>query len=183
MSYNPPPPPPEQRFDFKKVWYRGGHSAYPERHSGMLILTSYWLVFQEMKGLTSNKSGNFRLEIPTSQIQGSHIMKREEISRLTSIVAGPLWGVGMPIQQTFVVIEYLDNAGFKQTPLFDFSIDWGDKEKGKFLRQLYEYIKDNPKPSPPTSDVVEDPLQTLKLRYAKGEISKEQYEEMKKILS
>jgi len=180
MSYNlPPPPPPE--LVFNDVYYFGGHSAHPEKHSGLISLTPDWLVFQEMTGLTRNKRGNFRLEIPIQQITQTQVMDHSEISRATSILAGPLWGMGMPVKQKFVAVQYTDLNGRQHTPLFDFAPDFGDKRKADFMSRLYEFTKNNPKPTVTTA--AEDPMQMLKLRYAKGEITKEQFEEMKQTLS
>jgi len=56
----------------------------------------------------------------------------------------------------------LSDMGRKNAMKYRALLDWLEREKGK------------------TSE--EDPLKLLKLRYAKGDISKEQYEEMKKTL-
>lgn len=177
MSYNlSPPPPPEQIF--KDVYYFGGHSAYPEKHSGQLTLTTHWLIFQEMTGLIKKNPGAFRLEIPINKITNTSIMNHSEISRATSIIAGPLWGVGLPVKQKFVVIQYSDQNGIIQNPLFDFITDWGDKDKGKLTRALYEYTKNNQ--IQPATEA--GPLHQLKLRLAMGEISREEFEETKKLL-
>jgi len=35
-------------------------------------------------------------------------------------MAGPMWGGDMPVKKTFVLVEYEDNFGIEQKPLFDF---------------------------------------------------------------
>ena len=163
------------------VYYFGGHKSYanPNKCSGHFTVTPETIIFQEMKGLRQNQLGDFKLEIPVNKIENISIKKVSEISRLTSVIAGPMWGVGMPIKQKFVLIEYEDDFGMKQTPVFEILTDSGDKKKNLVIKTVYEYMKKNMKPK---KQVEEDPLKILKLRYAKGEIDKEEFEEMKKTL-
>ena len=165
---------------FGNILYFGGHKAYPEKKNGKLIITPINLTFQETKGIKLDKSGEFKLDIPIEKIKEISIKKTSEISRFTSIMAGPMWGVGMPVKKTFVLVEYEDQYGMTQTPLFDFPVDFGSKQKGKVIRAVYDQMKHRKKPQEQQKE--EDPLKILKLRYVKGEISKEDFEEMKKTL-
>lgn len=165
---------------FGNILYFGGHKAYPEKKNGKLIITPINLTFQETKGIKLDKSGEFKLDIPIEKIKEISIKKTSEISRFTSIMAGPMWGVSLPVKKTFVLVEYEDQYGMTQTPLFDFPVDFGSKQKGRVIRAVYDQMKLRKKPQEQQKE--EDPLKILKLRYVKGEISKEDFEEMKKTL-
>jgi len=159
---------------FENIVYAGGHSAYPEKHNGRLLVTPTALTFQETRG-------DFNLEISLESVENISVQTASEISRLSTVLVGPLWSMGFPMKSKFVLVEYEDEVGMKQTPLFDFPFDSGDKKKGKVMRTLHRHLK-KIKKKPKEKPELEDPIKILKTRYAKGEISKEEYEEMKKEL-
>mgnify|MGYP001155235488 CR=1 FL=1 len=161
---------------FTNIVYAGGYSAYPEKHNGQLVINPTTLTFQERKG-------DFRLEIPLTKIENVSVKTTSEISRLSTVLVGPLWSMGFPAKSKLVAVEYEDEMGVKQIPLFDFPLDGGDKKKGKVMRAVHEQLKEiKVKPKEKKISVAEDPLKILKIRYAKGEISREEYKEMKKII-
>ena len=119
---------------FQNIIYAGGHAAYAKKHNGKLILTSTTLIFQE-------KKGKLNLEIPLAKIKNIGIKTASEISRLSTFVVGPLWSMGFPMKSKFVIIEYEDEIGMKQMPLFDFPLDRGDKHKGEVMQAIYAQLK------------------------------------------
>jgi len=78
------------------------------------------------------------------------------------------------IERTYIFVPerktVAENLGLKSSKVWDLKTLWED---------LNHKIK---KKEIPSKEEVLDPLKILQLRYAKGEITKEQYEEMKKVL-
>jgi hypothetical protein len=85
-------------------------------------------------------------------------------------------------------IPYVDENGIVQQPVFGVS-----SYKGKEIRiraeKLYEQLVEEKQASShvvnkkiQTDDDKDDPITVLKLRFAKGEITKEEYEEMRKTI-
>ncbi len=157
-----------ERFDV--VTYIGGHSSSSEKHVGKILLTEKELIFED------NQSANFVLKIPYQKIEKLSVKTTTEINKLRTVLAGPMWSMGFPDTNKFVLIEYVDKVGMSQTPLFDSR----NKTKDRIMKTLYEKIKNIRKTEAPITQ--EDPLRVLKLRYAKGEITKEEYEEIKRLL-
>ncbi len=95
-----------------------------------------------------------------------------------------------------IVVPYLDENGISQEPRFGVS-SFGGKAIRELASKLYEQIvkETNTKSNqvPPSNmnlksvtgsvPITDDPISVLKLRFAKGEISKEEYEDMRKTLS
>lgn len=176
--------PPPKRIEFTNIVYAGGHSAHPEKHNGKLILTPTHLIFQELSLslLAENSLGKFRLEIPIKLITNISVQSIEQISRLTSVLAGPLWSMGFPARHKFLLVEYLDDVKLKHAPIFDFPGDFGDKKKGQIMQKLHSKMRDLRSQQTEKRPEVDEPLKILKIRFAKGEINKDEYLEMKKIL-
>ncbi len=161
---------------FDDIIYAGDHSAFPRKHNGELYLEEKDLIFE------GDKRDDLELIIPFQKIENLSIKTTSEINLLRTILAGPLWSMAYQDKNKFVLVEYVDKVGMKQTPLFDFPGDSGDEKKEAFMQILYEKIKKNKVDKTETQTLEEDPTKVLKLRYVKGEISKEEYEEMKKVL-
>lgn len=168
------------------ITYAGGYSGSSEECFGRLMFKEEELVFEGRKykhvisiGANQNlKRYDFELRIPYQKIENLSIKTTSEINRLRTVLAGPLWSMGLPDKNEFVLVEYIDEVGMKQTPLFN-----SDKTtKGAIMNILYEKIKKHKMDKTETQLVQEDPMVILKLRYVKGEISKEEYAEMKKVL-
>lgn len=156
---------------FKNIFYAGGHNTYPEKRNGRLIVNPAALIFQETKS-------DWSLEIPIEKFKTISVKTTSEIKRLKTFLGGPLLSMGLPDKKKFVLVEYEDELEMKQTPLFDFPLDLEDKKKGTVMRAIYTHLKGMKS----TESKSEDPIKILKTRFAKGEISKKEYEEMKKIL-
>jgi hypothetical protein len=165
--------------------YLGGHTSFPYQRDGILSLYAYpvnKVVFE---------SDDFNFEIPTSSITGTRVVVGKEIDSmkvLLGVVITPLAFAtqGLRKENKVFYIEFKDEAKTKQTVVFDHSdsID-------EFVDKLAELVKENkvtntksiPKPEQPIVHKAEDPLHIIKIRYAKGEITKEQYEDMKRTLT
>jgi hypothetical protein len=117
----------------------------------------------------------------------------EEISRKQG-VSGGAGDIGIGSGMLYdsgkahhIAIPYIDENGIPQAPRFGIS-----SFRGKAIREwavkLYQQVVNEKRESAKflskavSSSNFDDPLKVLKLRFAKGEITKEQYEEMRKLL-
>jgi hypothetical protein len=82
----------------------------------------------------------------------------------------------------------VDENGIVQQPVFGVS-SYKGKEIRIWAEKLYEQLVEEKQASSPvvnekiqTDDDKDDPITVLKLRFAKGEITKEEYEEMRKTI-
>jgi hypothetical protein len=98
-----------------------------------------------------------------------------------------------------ILVPYVDENGIPQAPRFGLSSYMRETIR-KLASELYlrvvsekresirfSSIADNnirqpPNKKPISSQDIDDPLKILKIRFAKGEITKEQYEDMRKML-
>lgn len=122
----------------ESVTYVGGHNAYPEKHTGQLILTPNALTFQELIGWKSEE-GNFKLKIPLEKIENFSI---KETSELRTILHGYFSSLALPRERKFILVEYRDEIGMRQSPLFSFMLDPTDKRKAKLMRAVYQRIRE-----------------------------------------
>lgn len=123
---------------FPNLMYAGGHSTYPEKHNGKIIVKPSLLIFTEMKGIRQNSKGNFKLEIPLHKIKNVSIKTASEINRLSTVLVRSLWRLGNPVKSKFVCIQYKDEKGIDQIPFFDFPFDRDDKTKHKLIRAIHD---------------------------------------------
>jgi hypothetical protein len=184
--------------------YYGGHKAYlsggyfDKFQTGRLILSEHYLIFaREHK----NPEKRWEIVIPLDSV----IVERwgiEEISRKQGVSGGAGdVGIGSGIlydsgKAHHIAIPYTDENGIPQLPRFGISSfrgkairEWAVKlyqqvvnEKRESAKFLSETDKQTINQEPVSSPNIDDPLKVLKLRFAKGEITKEQYEEMRKML-
>jgi hypothetical protein len=186
--------------------YYGGHKAYlsggyhDKFQSGRLILSEHYLIFaREHK----DPAKRWEIVIPLDSV----IVERwgiEEISRKQG-VSGGAGDIGIGSGMLYdsgkahhIAIPYTDENGIPQAPRFGISSfrgkaikEWAVKlyqqvvnekrESAKFLSKA-DNIKQPLNQESASSPNIDDPLKVLKLRFAKGEITKEQYEEMRKML-
>lgn len=170
---------------FEGIDYLGGYTPYPKKLSGSLLLYEDKIVFQENK----LRSSKVRFEIPLINITNVGVKRTSEVDvhRLAGLILGT-WVQFSKEHKTFLIIEYNDEMGMKQNPIFDFPLDAGDKKKTKIAQLIYEKLKQlkskesTQEKEEGTFKENEDPMKVLKLRLARGEITKEEYEERKKLL-
>ena len=166
---------------FEGIDYAGGHSAYAEKKRGQVIITPTCYKFQEIKG---GKQGDFQLDISLEKIDNISIKTtREHGGFLKTILGGPLVSMALPTIGKYLLIEFMDELGMKQTPLFDFGTDRGEKKKGKVMKAIHSHLqKIRMQVSDQEPLEKEDPLKILKIRFAKGEIGRKEFIEMKQLL-
>jgi hypothetical protein len=178
-----------------KVYLSGGYSG--DFQFGRLILTEHYLVFARGD---KNTSKRWEIIIPLDSV----IVERwgiEEISRGgyssgagdIGIGSGMIYGSG---RAHHILVPYVDENGIPQGPRFGLSSYKGEAIR-KLAAELYQQVVNEKRESvkflskadkqplsqePVSSPNIHDPLKVLKLRFAKGEITKEQYEEMWKML-
>jgi hypothetical protein len=91
-------------------------------------------------------------------------------------------------QRHRLVVPYVDENGIIQQPVFGIS-SYKGKEIRIWAEELYKQLVEEKQRSSQvidekiqTDDDNDDPIAILKLRFAKGEISKKEYEEMRKMI-
>jgi hypothetical protein len=185
--------------------YHGGHKVhlaggtFGEHESGKMYLTDKYLIFA--KG-DRNPDKRWEIEIPINSIVLEQWSVRSE-SRRQHIVGGGTavtnsvgFGGGV-IQEAGkkhrLVVPYIDENGILQEPIFGIS-----SYKGKTIRrwaaELYKLMvkrkqsmdenlgNDDIQANSELSVSQANPLDILKVRLAKGEITKTEYEELRKMV-
>jgi hypothetical protein len=160
--------------------YYGGHLEHSVEKfvNGYLGITADSLFFVNIAILRKNK---WFIRIPFRQVILNEVKeKMEDIYSTKETIAGiyALGGLGMKDKQNIITIPHVDENGVKHESKFSVS----KKHREKFSKLLYERLSKLAKRTEISGKGEEDPLQILKIRYAKGEISKKEYEEMKKEL-
>lgn len=177
--------------------YYGGHKLYvaggkfKDHELGWMFLTDKYFIF-----LKSNKDPreNWQIIIPLESVLTDHWHIQEE-SRRKNMVFGGVGYDNIMIAQGMLresgkrhrlVITYKDENGIINSPVFGVSSVSGQAIR-EWTTALYNALaitkNDNAKDKTDTINNNEpDPLSILKLRFAKGDINKQDYEEMKKIL-
>jgi hypothetical protein len=187
---------PAEYFGGHKAFLAGGLAGTSE--IGELVLTEKFLIFQK---ISSRIQDLWTIRIPLTSVQIEKWTIKEE-SRRTSMIGGgtmPFSDVPVAIgggtmhqqgKRHELVVPYIDENGIPQEPRFGVS-SLGGKAIREWAENLYKQIvkvrKDNPNlalehSNQKTSEYSLDnaPLHILKIRLAKGEISKEEFEELKK---
>ena len=188
--------------------YYGGHKAYlsggyfDKFQYGRLILSEHYLIFaREHK----DPEKRWEIVIPLDSV----IVERwgiEEISRRHGGISGGAGDIGIGSGMIYdsgkahhIAVPYTDENGIPQVPRFGVSSfrgkairEWAAKLYQQVVNEKREsakfsYKADNNRKQPlnqesVSSPNIDDPLKVLKIRFAKGEITKEQYEEMRKTL-
>ncbi len=103
------------------------------------------------------------------------------------------WGNNIPTEGTRFTILYSDINDFGNPEFYTVELRVHDRKKIKKILETYPYYEkpqvipttnqSNTAEKTPPQESQEDPLKILKTRYAKGEITTEQYNEMKNNLS
>ena len=105
------------------------------------------------------------LDIPVAKIKWVKFTNEKNISAARVFFVGPVFGTAWKEKHNILQIDFEDEFGTIQHLAFEGHDDLENAEK-----ELEEMRK------------TEEPLKVLKVRFAKGEITKEQYEEMKRIM-
>ncbi len=178
--------------------YYGGHNAYlaggtfGDAQNGKLILTEKYLIF--MKN-AMRESKRWQIVIPLDKVIIGDWKIDEKVRRKSMAGGGigfGLFGGAGTIHDTGkshdIVVPYVDENGMDQAPRFGVSSITGNaiREWAKLIYDtLVKIQKEKPsETSKPieTKSSEEDPLKVLKLRLVKGEITKEEFNELKELL-
>lgn len=176
--------------------YYGGHKAYPvggtfsDNQQGKLVLTEKYLVFFKDAMRASKR---WMIVIPLDKIIIED-WKIDEKTRRKSMVGGGM-GLGFSLggagyihdegKSHDIVVPYVDEHGIEQAPRFGISSFTGNaiRDWAKLIYDVLVIIqKEKPTETVETKSSDESPLKILKLRLAKGDITKEEFEELKKVL-
>ena len=184
--------------------YYGGHKAYlaggtfGDAQNGTLILSEKYLLFQKS---AMRESKRWEIHIPLDKVILGDWKIDEKVRRQSVAGAGAgfgLFGGAGTIHDTGkahdIVVPYIDENGIEQAPRFGVSSLTGNaiREWAKLIYDTLVEVQKNKTNQPEEQENEkteepkksdEDPLKVLKLRLAKGEITKEEYEELKELLN
>ena len=156
----------------------------PEKWAGKLTITNDSIIFK--KNDESHDKDVSKIEIGIDRIYHVAVQTENEISRMTTFLVGAFWSILFQNTKEFVLVEYTDILDIKQTLLFSFSNYLGINKNILATRIIQEHMKRNrlhkKTNSTETAKLAENPLKIIKIRLAKGEISKSEYQELKRIL-
>jgi len=164
-------------------FYLGGHMEYPVElgflkkalpgQDGYLGATNDFIIF--VKPAVLGKKWFFKIPFNRIDVQDVKI-EFKEIHTLHGTVAAlyATGGIGLG-KQNVIKIPFIDDNGVEQEPQFAIK---KMKDFGVFVNKKLNELRKKA-----NNEDKKDPLQILKTRYAKGEISKTEFEKMKKILS
>jgi hypothetical protein len=187
--------------------YYGGHKAYlaggtfGDSQDGNLYLTERYLVFTKN---AIRESKRWIIEIPLDRVIVQDWTVDEKVRRQSAAGGGVGVGFGLLGGGTIhesgkshdIVVPYIDENGIEQAPRFGVTSlsgnairEWAkliydtlvkvQKEKQSESQQVSEETTKEKQESKPKED---DPLKVLKMRLVKGEITKEEFEELKELI-
>ena len=150
--------------------YYGGHLEHSIEKfvDGYIGITKNSIIFVN---IAIRKKNKWFIKIPFDKIIVNEIKeKMEDIYSTKETIASiyAFGGLGMKGKQNIITIPYIDKNGIKQEPKFSVK----KKHREKFSTIFYERLTKLAKKIKTKKVPEEDPLKILKLRYAKGEISK-----------
>ena len=165
---------------YSSVVYAGGNPDYMNGVTGDVTVKPCGLRY------ASSDASPYKMDVDISleKLKGVEIRTAKEITFARWFLIGA-WSILFKEDKEYLVLTYDDNSGLEKHMVFDF------KAGGKYeLTSLISYLKRkksfNNGAQPYAKRVTDQknyqPIEILKTRYAKGEISKEQYEEMKRTL-
>lgn len=159
--------------------YLGGYPSFTSQTNGLLSL------YSRPVNKVIFESDNFMFEIPICMINRVKVVEGKEFDAMRALLFGIVAAAVWQKTNKIFFIEFLDEHKDKQTVIFDQS-DSMDKfaEELKGIMLTDREVKGNYKLAQnPLPRDRENPLDIIKIRYARGEITKEQYEEMKRTLT
>jgi len=165
--------------------YLGGHAARASKCNVIFTLLPTEIFIEHELEQTKLVDGGFQhsinivpmLHIPYNAIKEVKNVTKDSIDALRVIalgVVGALWKK----EETYLCIVYNDGIQ-EQTLIF------GSEKMDVLQREIYQRldkVSRLKKEEETSKEESVNPLLLLQLRYVKGEITKEQYEEMKKVL-
>jgi len=162
--------------------YWGGHIKHPigkNGESGRLLVTEEKITFNNITFLSKNK---WTIEIPLEKVLWDKILigTGKDIAYEQQMSGWAFFATGLPVstysrQTTFFTITFKDENNVVHSPKFQV------KNTKEFSEVLYNRIS-KIKKRELTKEDAEEPLKVLKMRYAKGEISRKDFEQKKKDL-
>jgi len=185
--------------------YHGGHKAFVaggyagKYELGRMILTEQFFIFTKYD---KNPIKRIEIIIPLNSVEMEDWGIEEESRRKSINMAGFAAPSGFGAagvaggsshdegKAHHIVIPYVDENGIPQKPRFGIS-SIGGKAIREWSEKVYSQIvkikKNDLETIQGKTDSIEsiqsdDPLHIVKLRFAKGEITKEEFEDMKKML-
>ena len=181
--------------------YHGGHKVllaggkFSECEYGNMYLTERYFIFHKIYQ-EADKKENWEIVIPFKSVQIEQWGLQEGSRRKNVLLGGTSeesYGFGGGFitesgKRHRLVIPYFDENGIKHAPVFGASSRKGDMIK-LLAASIYNAVVETIKTHPDEENIREDnditssdPLVILKTRFAKGEISKAEFEEMKELL-
>lgn len=185
--------------------YHGGHKAFiaggygTKYELGHMYLTERYFIFIKKN---DNPTKKIEIVIPLDSIQVEGWDVEEESRRKTVGIGGLAAPTGFGAagisggtihdegKSHHIIIPYIDENNISQKPRFGIS-SIGGKAIREWSEKIYQQIVKTKNTTNSIQEQIkhkeltnksDDPLHVLKLRFAKGEITKKEYEEMYKIL-
>lgn len=177
--------------------YYGGHKAYlaggtfGDAQNGVLILTEKYLIFNKNAMRESKK---WQIRIPLDKVILGDWKIDEKVRRKTMAGGGigfGFFGGAGTIHDTGkshdIVVPYIDENGIEQAPRFGVSSLTGNaiREWAKLIYDILVNIQKEKNGEAEKTEIKsseEDLLKVLKLRLVKGEITKDEFNELKELL-
>lgn len=158
------------------VGYFGGHPQLEKAAEGTLVIFPQFLYYSSFS--------HDHFKIPLESFQSATLLAKDEIARdrvLVGFVLGA--GVGGVLgalwkkTKHYVQIAF-ENEGLVASCLFTCV----DDKRGMKARSLVDTLNARKKPETQEEKGLPDPFRILQIRYAKGEITDEEYQKMRKML-
>ena len=181
--------------------YYGGHKAYlaggifSDSQLGKLYLTDYYIIFVKADNEPSKR---WEIIIPLSSVNIEQWGIEEKARRKHISAVGGDFGYGGEIasgmihesgKEHHLIIAYTDENGIPQQPRFGVVASAEGTQIRQWAESVYRAVVASKKDTNVSSNIAnsdrktnEDPLHILKIRFVKGEITKEQYDEMRKVV-